>query len=56
MHVLTPKKDRNAPIILKGTLGRIGHQPHRAGVGAHADKRLRRCRTRAAQRQAAMRD
>lgn len=56
MHILTPKKNRNAPITLKGTLGRLGHQPHRAGTGVHADKRLKRRHTRANQLQAAMRD
>ena len=28
---------------------RTGHCPHRSGAGIHADRRTRRCRTRAAQ-------
>lgn len=40
----------------KTELGRVGHQDHQSGTGAHADKRKRRQRTRSDEQRKAIRD
>jgi len=37
-------------------VGRAGHQKHISGTGVHRDKRMKRQRTRAAQKKQALRD
>ena len=43
-------------IAAKSELGRIGHQAHQSGTGAHKDSRKRRARTRSAATRKALRE
>lgn len=53
MHVTTPPKNRNRTTITLPTIDPTkiarGHRPHRGGSGVHADRRLKRLKTRGEQ-------
>lgn len=58
MHTTTPIKSRNPTSIklppVDPTKIARGHRPHRGGAGIHADRRLKRLRTRGDQRREAV--
>jgi hypothetical protein len=55
MFTPTVQKKASMSFIIKVDPSKVsrGHQPHLSGAGKHHDRRLKRLRTRSAQRQAA---
>lgn len=58
MKNVTPKRPDDNRIVISVDVTKVatGHKPHMGGAGKHGDKRLKRCRTRTAQRRQALAD